>query len=353
MTNSLEELARRIVPTYRVPVEGNGRGPEQDPVSRAFQQDAEFAAQELQTARLRSQTARMRAEAEAEEIEALNRRDAAAMERQQIIEARRAQMQPPPPAQGGGAGNQMIEALITLVTETQKDTRDLMTKLTATQNQELKAQLDTTREQLTAAIQRPPEDPVASIAKYMAVFKELQAIAPRNEAATAAAQNVRDIIELEKARNQMEIERLHARRDGETNELERQRLQADIQARQMRDWQFAKALNDAVPQLTAALTARITNTPWNPEPPPPPSGPRAWTCFNCNAQNEDPPDTVVTTCKHCGIEIRLEPIGLGPPAPASEPEPVESAPEPATPPPAPALEPPPPPRRRLDQSWPP
>ncbi len=322
MTSSLEELARRVVPTYRTPLdEGNGHAPELDPLTKAFQQDATFAAQELQTARLRSQTARMKAEAEADEIEALNRRDAAAMERQQLIDARRAQMQPPPQPSGGG---EMINALITLVTETQKDTRELMTKLTEKQNEELKAQLDSTRDQLTAAIQRPALDPVAEIDKYMGVFTKLQGIAPKTEPANAAAQSVREVIELEKARNQMEMERLQFRAQFEGNENEKARIKGEIASRQMRDWQMAKVLNDTIPQLTAALTARITNTPWNPEGPPPPNGLRSWICPGfpgtateparaCGAENWDPSDSIVAKCKTCGQDVGLEP--LGPPLP--------------------------------------
>jgi len=338
MTDNLEELARRVVPTFRVPSEGNGHAPEIDPITEAFQQDEQFAAQELKMTRVRSQTARMKAEAEADEIEALNRRDAAAMERQQLLSQRQMMMQPPPQPGGGGGGGEMVNALITLVTETQKDTRALMQQLTEKQNAELKTQLDSTREQLTAAIQRPPEDPVSTIDKYMSVFTKLQSIAPKTEPANAAAQSIRDVIELEQARNRMEIERLQFRSQFAENENEKARIQGDLQARQMRDWQMGKALNDAIPQLTAALTARITGTPWNPQPPPVGNGQRSWICpgfpgtadhppRECGAENWDAAEAVEATCATCGTSVRLEPLEL-PPPPLLAPPP-EAAPAPA------------------------
>lgn len=346
MSANLEDLARRTVGVYHppAPAPSNGHNAPIDPFAAVMEQGMVADAQQLRSAQARAQAARMQAEAnraqaeaEAEVIEAQNRRDAAAMERDQLL-AQRRQMQQAP--QGGGDGA-MVNALITLVTETQKDTRTLMQQLTEKQNEELKAQLDSTREQLTVMLQRPPEDPVASIAKYMAVFKELQAIAPKSEVTANAGQSVREIIELEKARNQMEIDRLQFQAQYQVNANEKARIEGEVQSRQVRDWQFAKMLNDAVPQLTAALTARITNSPWNPNVQPPPLNgagtTKAWICsatvsdpgqppHMCGAENWDPPETTETECRTCHAKISLIPEELPPPPALAAP-----------PPPAPAL----------------
>lgn len=325
MTTLGDVLNNRNIPTYRPPDGAQPAPTFVDDIGQTIQgmQRDSLTAQRAALAAAELRAAQLKLEADAEESQ----------ERLDNARAERALRRQPPPRQDGGGGEsgEMINALITLVTETQKDTRNLMQQLTEKQNAELKAQLDSTRDQLTAAIQRPAEDPVASIGRYLDVFKALQEIAPKTEPANAAAQSVREIIELEKSRNQMEMDRMAFRLQFEGNEVEKQRIAADLQARQVRDWQMGKALQEAVPQLTAALTARITNSPWNPQlPVPPPNGLRSWICPGfpgtadqpprpCNAENWDPGEATEAVCKTCGTGVRLEPLELPPPTLAPPP----------------------------------
>lgn len=313
--NNLDDLIRRNVQTLRPRT--NGHPPEEpvDELTALIRQQQADSVQQLRMEQLKRQQRVAEMAAEAEALRAENDLEEERLRQEERRAERRALR-----TGGGQPDGAVLPAIMDMMVQSQRDTQARLDAINAASQEALKGELGALKDLIRAVMEKPQPNAIETIREQLAFFQTLQELAPK-PAPTPQTSSLKEMLEVERVRAEIEMERARFQRDLQRDDTDRAKWEAEAQAAQNRAQMLGGMIQSAFPQLTEAVTARIAGRPEQDKLAPPAAAPPGlpWPCPTCGTTNYAPAGTERASCAKCEQIVDLEP--------AAEPAAAESDPE--------------------------